>query len=178
VAVWTYLLLIWWLMARAHHGAVRKIAEIEDETATMFLLVICLASVASITAIVLEMVTAKNLGFGAGLRHIMFTAATLFGAWFLIPTLFTLHYARLFYAPDAAKGGLPVLAFPDRVADPDYWDFLYFSFTIAVASQTSDICLQSRGVRKAALAQSVLSFYFNIAVLGLSVNIAAGLLGQ
>ncbi|MBF3728119.1 DUF1345 domain-containing protein, partial [Burkholderia pseudomallei] len=29
---------------------------------------------------------------------------------------------------------------------------------------------------RAALAQSILSFYFNMAVLGLSVNVAAGLL--
>jgi uncharacterized membrane protein len=57
-------------------------------------------------------------------------------------------------------------------------DFLYFSFTIAVASQTSDVVLRSTAVRRTALAQSVLSFFFNVAVLGLSVNIAAGLVGS
>ncbi|MGN4075079.1 DUF1345 domain-containing protein, partial [Burkholderia gladioli] len=30
---------------------------------------------------------------------------------------------------------------------------------------------------RAGLAQSILSFYFNMAVLGLSINVAAGLLG-
>jgi uncharacterized membrane protein len=40
------------------------------------------------------------------------------------------------------------------------------------------VVLKSRSIRKAALAQSVVSFYFNVAVLGLSVNIAAGLLGH
>jgi uncharacterized membrane protein len=99
----------------------------------------------------------------------------MFGAWFLIPTIFTQHYARLYYDPDAPE---TPLQFPDKALHPDYWDFLYFSFTIAVASQTSDVMLRSRSVRRAALAQSVLSFYFNVAVFGLCVNIAAGLLGS
>jgi len=68
--------------------------------------------------------------------------------------------------------------FPDNDAEHDYWDFLYFSFTIAVASQTSDVMVCSREARRTALAQSILSFFFNAAVLGLSVNIAAGLLGS
>jgi transposase-like protein len=70
------------------------------------------------------------------------------------------------------------LRFPDHKLEPDYWDFLYFSFTIAVASQTSDVVLRSRSIRRAARAQSILSFYFNVAVLGLCINIAAGLLGS
>lgn len=66
-------------------------------------------------------------------------------------------------------------AFPSAL-EPNYWDFLYFSFTIALTSQTSDVALRSRSIRKAGLAQSVLSFYFNIAVLELCVNVAAGLI--
>ncbi|MCS6457011.1 DUF1345 domain-containing protein, partial [Burkholderia thailandensis] len=100
--------------------------------------------------------------------------ATLFGAWFLIPTIFTLHYARLYYASPASERAL---RFPDTKLEPDYWDFLYFSFTIAVASQTADVALGSRPARRAVLSQSILSFYFNMAVLGLSINVAAGLLG-
>jgi uncharacterized membrane protein len=69
------------------------------------------------------------------------------------------------------------LAFPDAEENPDYWDFLYFSFTIAVAAQTSDVALMSRSMRKVVLAQSILSFVFNAAILGLSINIAASLVG-
>ena len=53
-----------------------------------------------------------------------------------------------------------------------------FSFTIAVAAQTSDVIVMSRSMRKVVLAQSVLSFLFNVAILGLSINIAAGLVGS
>jgi len=67
--------------------------------------------------------------------------------------------------------------FPDDRLKPNYWDFLYFAFTIAVASQTADIGLRGRDARRGVLAQSILSFYFNVAVLGLSVNIAASMVG-
>ena len=68
------------------------------------------------------------------------------------------------------------LKFPDDEQNPDYWDFLYFAFTIAVAVQTSDVCVQTRLMRQIVLGQSVLSFFFNLVVLGLSINIAAGLI--
>ncbi|HXA46550.1 MAG TPA: DUF1345 domain-containing protein, partial [Burkholderiaceae bacterium] len=89
---------------------------------------------------------------------------------------FTFHYAHLFYRAAPGSGPLPLL-FPDNEKNPDYWDFLYFSFTIAVAAQTSDVSVQTRTMRKVVLAQSVLSFLFNVAIIGLSINIAASMVG-
>jgi uncharacterized membrane protein len=172
-AVWLYLLLIWIKMARADQGNVEALAEREDENAATVLMIVSVAAIASLVAIVVELATAKGGGKDAYL-HYALTGATMLGAWFLIPTMFTLHYARHYYlSPDDS----PALKFPDQHLRPDYWDFLYFSFTIAVASQTSDVALCSRAVRRTALAQSVLSFFFNLAVLGLSVNIAASMVG-
>ncbi|XUW91354.1 DUF1345 domain-containing protein [Burkholderia sp. M6-3] len=173
--VWTYLVLIWAHMAAADAGRVRDSARRDDENAGVVLFVICLATVASIAAIVLELASAKGTAGASTVWHYALTGLTLMGAWFLIPTIFTQHYARLYYDTDAQE--TPLL-FPDRSLEPNYWDLLYFSFTIAVASQTSDVVLRSRPIRRAALAQSILSFYFNVAVLGLCVNIAAGLLGS
>jgi uncharacterized membrane protein len=172
-AVWLYLLLIWIQMATAQQSNVQALAEREDENAAAVLMIVSAAAIASIVAIVAELANAKHLGAGAWLNYVL-TGATMLGAWFLIPTMFTLHYARHYY-----RSGSPetALKFPDKHLRPDYWDFLYFSFTIAVASQTSDVVLCSRAVRRTALAQSVLSFFFNLAVLGLSINIAAGLVG-
>ena len=79
----------------------------------------------------------------------------------------------LYYIGDE---GEPVLAFPDQNLQPNYWDFLYFSFTICVAVQTSDVAVKSRLLRQVVLAQSVLCFFFNLAILGLSINIAASLI--
>ncbi len=171
-AVWTYLVLVWFLMTRANHERVRALAAREDESAGLVLFVVCVATIASIAAIVLELVDAKG---AKDISHYVLTALTLIGAWFLIPTIFTLHYARLYFDDDSKE---TALLFPDHRLDPDYWDFMYFSFTIAVASQTSDVVLRSSQIRRAALAQSILSFYFNVAVLGLCINMAAGLLGS
>ncbi|MCX4170952.1 MULTISPECIES: DUF1345 domain-containing protein [Paraburkholderia] len=174
-AVWIYLLLMWVHMAAADEGRVREFAQRDDENAGVVLVVICVATVASIAAIVLELASAKGTAGASTAWHYLLTGLTMFGAWFMIPTIFTSHYARLYYDPDAPE--TPLL-FPDHKLQPNYWDFLYFSFTIAVASQTSDVVLRSRSIRRAALAQSILAFYFNVAVLGLCVNIAAGLLGS
>jgi uncharacterized membrane protein len=174
VTVWLYLLLIWIRMASAHQDQVQELAAREDENAGMVLMIISLAALASLIAIVVELAAAKNLGFRGALFSYLLTGFTMFGAWFLIPTIFTLHYARHYYQ---SEGEETSLKFPDAHLKPDYWDFLYFSFTIAVASQTSDVVLCSTEVRRAALAQSVLSFFFNAAVIGLCVNTAASLLG-
>ncbi|MDR5739134.1 MULTISPECIES: DUF1345 domain-containing protein [unclassified Caballeronia] len=172
-AVWLYLALIWVQMATAHQSNVQALAEREDENAAAVLMIVTLAAVASLVAIVVELAAAKSLGAHAYLNYAL-TGATMLGAWFLIPTMFTLHYARHYYR---SPSGDTALRFPDRHLKPDYWDFLYFSFTIAVASQTSDVVLCSGDARRTALAQSVLSFFFNLAVLGLSVNIAASMVG-
>ena len=172
--VWLYLVLIWIHMITTPHHNVCAFAVREDASATTVLTVVCLATVASVVAIAFELATAKGIGLRAGLSHYTVTAATMFGAWFLIPTIFTLHYARLYYGSPTSERAL---RFPDRELEPNYWDFLYFSFTLAVASQTADVSLASRSARRAVLAQSLLSFYFNLAVLGLAINVAAGLLG-
>ncbi len=174
-AIWSYLLMIWVHMAVADERRVRETAVRDDENAGVVLFVICMATVASIAAIVMELASVKGTANGSSAWHYLLTGLTLIGAWLLIPTIFTQHYARLYYDTTAKE---TALLFPDHKLEPNYWDFLYFSFTIAVASQTSDVVLRSRTIRRAALAQSILSFYFNVAVLGLCVNIAAGLLGS
>ena len=64
---------------------------------------------------------------------------------------------------------------PDEGFRPDYADFLYFSFTIAVASQTADVSITNRPMRRLVLLQSVLSFAFNTTILAFTINIAASL---
>jgi uncharacterized membrane protein len=154
---------------------VRSIALQEDPTALAVLALMSVGAVASIAAIVFELASVGKLPFGERLFHYLLTGFTVVGSWCMVATIFTFHYAVLFYkSPCEARA----LGFPERDPEPDYWDFLYFSFTIAVAAQTSDISVLSRSVRKAVLAQSVLSFFFNAAILGLSVNIAASAVGS
>ncbi|CAB3717341.1 hypothetical protein LMG24076_04400 [Trinickia soli] len=175
VGMWLYLVMIWVLMMRASPADVQRVAERENEGATAVLAIITCAAIASVAAIVVELSATKGLGpKQAGINYAL-TGATMLGAWLLIPTVFTLQYARYYHQTREHEASLK---FPDQDEPLDYWDFLYFSFTIAVASQTSDVSLCSSRARRTALAQSVLSFFFNAALLGLSVNIAAGLLGS
>lgn len=175
ITVWFYLCVTGSLMVRAGHARVRKLAEQEDESAGVVLAIMSFASVASLVAIVMELSTVKDLSGGLRLPHYAFTGATVLGSWFLLGVLFTHHYARQFYRSPTDHRSLH---FPDDEQKPDYWDFLYFSFTIAVAAQTSDVLVMSRSVRRSALIQSVLSFWFNVAIVGLSINIAASLIGS
>ena len=174
-SVWTYLLSIWCMMLRADGEKARRLAELEDESAELVLALVCVAAIASLVAILLELAGGGH-GGPSRLWRYAFTAITVFGSWSLIGTIFTLHYARLFYADDDDPAALP-LRFPDGEAMPDYWDFLYFAFTISVAVQTSDVGVATRSLRKAVLAHSLICFLFNAAIIGLSINIAASLAG-
>lgn len=173
--VWTYLVTMTWLMMRANHHRVKEIASRQDESAGLVLATLTVAAAISLTAIIYELGTVAGLPTEQRYLRYGFTALTVFGAWFLVGVLFCFHYAHLYYRVSAAV--LP-LKFPDGIKDPDYWDFLYFSFTIAVAVQTSDVCAMTRSMRKLVLGQSVLTFFFNLVILGLSINIAAGLINR
>lgn len=170
---WLYVLLIGWLALRADPQEVRRLAEVEDENAEAVLVLISVAALASLVAIVVELAAASHVEGGEKLVRYAFTGSTVLGSWFLIGMVFTMHYARMFYASE----GEPVLRFPEGEKNPDYWDFLYFSFTLSVAVQTSDVEIASRAVRKVVLAHSVIGFLFNTAILGLAINIGAGLVG-
>jgi uncharacterized membrane protein len=174
ITVWLYLISMAHLTIHATHAKVRTIAAQQDKKGPIVLAIMSAAAVASLCAIVLELAQVKGLGQDQRMLHYGFTAITVLGSWLLLGTLFTFHYAHMFYqTPSHARP----LAFPGTEPDPDYWDFLYFSLTIAVAAQTSDVTVLTRPMRKIVLGQSVLSFFFNLAVLGLSINIAASLVG-
>jgi uncharacterized membrane protein len=174
-AVWVYLLSMAWMMLRASPGKVRQVAGKEDESAGMVLSTLTIGAVLSLSAIIVELAQVPHLPEQQKIVRYGFTAMTVGGSWLLVGVLFCFHYAHLFYRAPAKC--LP-LRFPDDLQDPDYWDFLYFSFTIAVAVQTSDVAVMTRGMRRLVLGHSVLAFFFNQAILGLSKNIAAGLLNR
>ncbi|TFW05516.1 DUF1345 domain-containing protein [Oxalobacteraceae bacterium OM1] len=172
--VWSYLFLMAWMMTRSSPEQVAALAEREDEGTVAVLAVMSIGAVVSIAAIVFELATTKGATPEVRFGHYLFTALTLTGSWCLVAVMFTFHYAQAFYhSPPSQRA----LRFPEGEDNPDYWDFLYLAFTIAVAAQTSDVSIMSREMRKTVLAQSVLSFVFNAAILGLSINIAAGAVG-
>lgn len=175
VAVWLYLCLMGSIMMTSTTGTVRRIAEREDNSGVVVLVMLSIAATLSLAAIVLELSSAKGLPEKDKLSHYMFTGMTVIGSWLLLGTIYTFHYARLFYRSPATQRAL---RFPEGDVNPTYVDFLYFSLTIAVAAQTSDVTVMSSPMRRVVLAHSVLSFIFNAAIIGLTINIAAGLVGS
>jgi uncharacterized membrane protein len=173
VGVWVYLFSMFWMMARANHEAVQRIAAQQDEKGVVILAALSLAAIVSLAAIGHELAAIKAMPASDRGLHYLFAGVTLLGSWLLPGVLFCFHYAHFYYMGDPEQRPL---MFPDHTARPDYWDFMYFSFTIAVAVQTSDVSVRSPVLRKLVLGQSVLAFFFNLVILGMSVNIAAGLL--
>ena len=174
VMAWLYLGQMAWLMSTASRARVREIAEREDNNAVVVLAILSIAATLSLVAIVLELSSSKGLSDTQKFLHYGFTVVTVVGSWLLLATTYTVHYARLFYLSPVKQRAL---RFPEDELHPGYADFLYFAVTIAVAAQTSDVLVMSPSIRKAVLAQSVLSFLFNAAIIGLSINIAASLVG-
>ncbi|MDB6051041.1 MAG: rane protein [Pseudomonas sp.] len=172
IGVWTYLILMMWLTTRSEADDVKRFAIIEDENAGLVLAMVCVAAIASLAAISVELIGGKDLSSSAKALHYGFTGLTVVGSWLITGVIFSLHYARLFYTANTKE---PALRFADGETNPNYWDFLYFSFTISVAVQTADVGVASRDLRKTVLAQSLIGFVFNTAILGFSINIAAGL---
>ncbi|MGG7651213.1 DUF1345 domain-containing protein [Pseudomonas sp. ES4] len=170
--VWIYLVLMFWLTARAKAPDVKRIAEVEDENAGLVLFIVSIAAIASLATIAIELAGSRELETTRKLLHYGFTALTVIGSWLLIGVIFSVHYARLFYT---WAGKDPALRFAENLTTPNYWDFLYFSFTISAAVQTSDVGVATRDLRKIVLAQTLIGFLFNTAILGFSINIAAGL---
>jgi uncharacterized membrane protein len=173
VAVWLYLVQAFWVMSNRDHHHLRRAAIAQAEGAGAVLGAVTVAAVASIAAIVLELAGTKGAPSGPAWWPVLLALVTVVGSWLLLPTLFSLSYASLFYRDPAGQG----LVFPstEEKRPPDYWDFMYFSFTIAVACQTSDVTVSHSSMRRLVLLQSVLSFVFNTAILALTVNIAASM---
>jgi uncharacterized membrane protein len=170
-SIWSYIIITIWMMMRTDHAKIARIASQEDERGIIVLILLSIAALASLAAIVLELSDAKTLN-AMHFLHYLFTFSTIFGSWCFVNTMFTVHYAHMYYRISAKPRPL---IFPGEDS-PDYWDFLYFSFTVAVAAQTSDVTIANRNMRKAVLFQSILSFIFNAAIIGLCINIAASLI--
>lgn len=171
--VWTYLVTMTTTMIRADHRKVHEIAEKQDESAGAVLVAMIAGAILSVSAIVTELANMKQASEHVVALHYLFTALTVIGSWLLVGVMYCFHYAHVYYT--ANKNALP-LKFPEGHIQPNYWDFLYFSFTLSLAVQTSDVSIMTRSMRKLVLGHCVLAFFFNLAILGLSINIAAGLM--
>ena len=171
VGVVLYLALTSWMMAKSSVAEIRRRAAVQDEGAFALLVLGGCAAIASLIAIVAEIGGAQA---GQGWSNFAIGMSTILLSWLFVHTIFALHYAHEYYGErsDDQIGGL---TFPGRQA-PDYWDFLYFSFVIAMTSQVSDVAITSKVIRRLVNLHGVLAFFFNVSVLALTVNMVSNLI--
>jgi uncharacterized membrane protein len=170
VAVTLYLGLVYRLMARSRVGHIRLRARVEDEGRNTILALSAAAALASLGAIVVELGSSSVAGGGRPPGQLALAMLTIVLSWAFTHTIFALHYAHEFYSDDGRQGA--GLKFPGG-EEPDYWDFVYFSFVIGMTSQVSDVAITCKPIRRTVAAHGAISFVFNAALLALMVNIAA-----
>lgn len=155
---------------------IRQQAKRQDDTQVVIFFLVLIATSFSMAAVILILISSHSGGGGKPLE--LSTAIACMGlSWFLVHTIFTTRYAHLYYADhrefkNQDAGGLE---FPGE-KKPDFMDFAYFSFTLGMTFQVSDVEINSRRMRRLALGHGLLSFGYNATIIALTVNIIAGLI--
>ncbi len=179
VGIWLYLAAAGQMILRSEHQDIHRRALFQDEGRNAILALTAVASTASFGAIFAQLASIKDLPFNIKSLHIVLALSTILGSWLFVHLTFALHYAHEFFRvsrPDAGGKWCGGIDFPG-VDCPDYTDFLYFSYVIGVACATADANITGRPLRRLALVHCVLAFFYNNAVLAMSINIGAGFVG-
>jgi len=96
-------------------------------------------------------------------------------SWVVLHTTFGVHYARLYYeAKDIhgrpfKEGRRSGFHFPGTET-PNYIDFLYVAFTVALTYSMSDVVVENPLMRRTVLIHSLISFFFYSTVLAGVLN--------
>jgi uncharacterized membrane protein len=165
--------IFWWMRGLTAQQICSRYIE-EDASAPVILVVVTAAAFLSLAAIVEPLATLRHVQGSERIWHFILAAATLIDSWLLVPTMFTTHYADMFYSTERTDRPL---SFP-QTEMPVFWDFAYFSFTIAAACQTADVTTTRTSIRKAVIVHELISFAFNASILGFAINVTAGLIGN
>lgn len=170
-----YVVFALWMIHRSTVAACRQRAAAYDQSDWVILLLVVSSGWASFAAIFAELAAIKS-AHETPLWGLTITCVTVALSWTFTHTIFTLHYANVYYRPDTLgqSGGL---LFPGE-RPPDYRDFLYYSFVIGCAAQTADVSTVSQSMRRITLVHGVVAFAFNTAILALAINVGSGLIGD
>jgi uncharacterized membrane protein len=154
---------------------IRQYARQDDGSRIFVFVLILLASFASMIIVLLLMLSEES-SKASMLLYIPVAIAGILFSWAMVHTMFTMHYAHMYYDDDENDNSKHAegLEFPkeDR---PDYLDFAYFSFVIGMTFQVSDVEISARRIRRTALLHGLLAFILNTFVVALTINLIAGL---
>lgn len=156
----------------------RKLVSVSDQGRLLTLAASVIAAAISLGAILWELVLVKQDSGALLPEHIALTITTVLTTWAFVHFKFAIHYANQYFNGEAdgvSARATACLRFPGDPQQLELTDFLYFSFVIGLTGSTSDIDISSRSVRATALLHSIYGFFFNMTVLGMTVNLVSGL---
>lgn len=149
--------------------AMRRAARQNDANRVILLAVALILSFVILVAVAGELTGDRHLSRLETVLVIM----TLALAWTFANLVYALHYAHLYYSGEERGKDHAGLDFPGKLPEPGYWDFVYFSFNLGIALQTSDVCVTSAKMRKTVTLHCMGAFVYNLVVLALAVNVLA-----
>jgi uncharacterized membrane protein len=158
------------LLRHATPEVMRGHAASNDANRTLILVVTSFLTFVAMTAIAGELKGASQ----GELTSIVKLVVTLLLIWLFANSVYALHYAHAYYTQtDETAGDAGGIEFPGT-KEPAYDDFLYFSCTLGMTFQTSDIDITASGIRRIALLHSFAAFVFNIGVIAFTINVLGG----
>jgi uncharacterized membrane protein len=165
-------------MGRTRAVDIRDHSSAEEEGRFTVLTFVIAAATMALIAIGVEMFAVKEMQGTSRALRLALTFGTVISSWVFVHVIFTIYYAHEFHAETLArkKGLRGGLQFAGETL-PDYWDFLYFAFTVGMTAQTSDVVVTSRRMRRLVIVHGLVSFVFTTAVIALTVNLGAQLVG-
>jgi uncharacterized membrane protein len=172
-AALTFLVAVWSMIIRANGSHVERLATREDETRGSAAVLLVGASVASLLGVGFALGLAGQETGTAQLLFIGLAVLTVVVSWTMVNTVYTLHYAHLYYRSPTEGivfGGTPA---QER---PNYRDFAYVAFTIGMTYQVSDTDIRNPRIRRTVLAHGLLSYVFGVVIVAGAINLIAGLL--
>ncbi|KQO24892.1 DUF1345 domain-containing protein [Flavobacterium aquidurense] len=172
MAVWlafslTHLFFAWFTILTCRVDELRISAKKQDSGRTVLSVFMLLTTSVSLMGILLLYLSAGQKTGTELITHTVMTLSSVGTAWSVVHTTFAFKYANLHYSYDG-------LDFPGE-KEPDYLDFVYFSFVIGTTFQVSDVSILNRKIRRTALLHGVLSFLFNTTILALGINIISSM---
>ena len=140
----------------------------EDPTRWLADVVIVSASVASLGGVGYVVAAGSHTGPRA-VEAAVVGILTVAASWLAVHTLFTVHYARLYYSDE--PGGIN---FHDP-EQPRFRDFAYVAFTVGMTYQVSDTEIGLTSIRATVLRHALLSYLLGAVILAVTINLIAGL---
>ncbi len=168
-----FMILSWLVIFLRTPYQIRQKANKHDGSRLLVFLITFIGCFVSLLIILLLMMN-KEINFYTDYTLLISAVIAMILSWSMLHTTYIFNYAREYYSTvkreKNREGGL---IFPEE-NNPDYLDFAYYTFSIGTTFHVSDIKITSKQIRRVTLLHSLLSFFMNIVVIAMTVNLLAG----